>query len=211
MCYKHTDDSLGSDAAQTKKVLFSSSSHSLPQQYQAYPDAMTYTIPVWAAVLNRYVAAAAVAAAAATSASPTPQDDDDHHLYLPPWVPPSERGRILTRLPELCAKLEEALGPGSAFLAELLAAFQEGGSPTPMPFRPIWIKQGDPLWSLPGVGVGGHGQSGGGSSSSSSSSSSNSPPALDFIPIVCVSASRDREPEEQREHFRYKKQGHLYR
>jgi len=149
---------------------------------QAFPDALTFTLPIWAAVLNRYVGPAAAAEAGPDL------------VYLPPWVPPSERDRIVARLPDLCAKLEEALGPDAAFREELLAAFQAGGSPTPKSFRPVWVKHGDPLWLLPGVAVG--------EDDSSESSSSSLRPALDFIPIVCVSASRDREPEEHREHFR---------
>lgn len=152
---------------------------------QAYPDALTYTLPVWAAVLNWYMA----------SGESTNNGNPEQSLYLPPWVPPSERERILARLPALCSKLETALGgAGEAFREELRAAFQAGSPSTSFkPFRPVWVKHGDPLWMLPGLGL----ERGDGDARGRADAAA--PP---FIPIVCLSASREREPAEHREHFR---------
>lgn len=169
--------------------------HIIHTYIQAYPDALTYTLPIWAAVLNWYMAHG---------------DDDEssntagleqQYLYLPPWVPPSERERILTRLPTLCSKLEAAFGGArGGFREELRVAIDADGSSTPFkPFRPVWVKHGDPLWMLPGVGLE-RGDSDDDADADADDCADRA--ALGFFPIVCVSASRAREPTEHREHFR---------
>lgn len=130
---------------------------------------------------------------------------EQQHLYLPPWVPPSERERILARLPTLCSKLEATLGGvRGGFREELRTAFQAGGSSTPFkPFRPVWVKHGDPLWMLPGVGLERGDDDDDGDANADDCADRA---ALGFVPIVCMSASREREPAEHREHFRYEMQ-----
>ncbi len=83
-------------------------SWALPPALQRFPDAMSKTIPMWCAVLNRAVhrlrqqaaapaaaphAAAAVAAGAVPGAAPW-----DCKLHLPPWVSDVERNSIQQRL-----------------------------------------------------------------------------------------------------------------
>ena len=71
-------------------------------------DALTKTIPIWAAVLNRAVAAARSADAPciaesnesqAVAAPASPAQDWDTSLHLPPWISGNEQRQIESRLP----------------------------------------------------------------------------------------------------------------
>ncbi|KDD73443.1 initiator tRNA phosphoribosyl transferase, partial [Helicosporidium sp. ATCC 50920] len=63
---------------------------------KVFPDAMSKTIPIWAAVLNR-------AARALGLVEGGEEEDGDgtrpeHDLRLPPWIPASEREQILPKI-----------------------------------------------------------------------------------------------------------------
>ena len=77
-------------------------------QYVPLQDALTKTIPIWAAVLNRAVAAARSATAPCIAGSTESQaaaapasevEDWDTSLHLPPWISEHEQRQIECRLP----------------------------------------------------------------------------------------------------------------
>ncbi len=84
-------------------MLSSSLSQHVPLQ-----DALTKTIPIWAAVLNCAIAAARSADAPCIAGSTESQavaapaskaEDWDSSLHLPPWISENEQRQIESRLP----------------------------------------------------------------------------------------------------------------
>jgi tRNA A64-2'-O-ribosylphosphate transferase len=101
-----------------------------------FPDALSKTVPIWAAVLNHAVAehrdrATGAPLSAATAAWRT-------GVALPPWVTPSEAVAIDARVPGWAASLL-AVGADIAGLSALLQR----------PLRALWLSQASPLWALP--------------------------------------------------------------
>ena len=129
---------------------------------KAFPDALSKTVPIWAAVVNRAVAQqrhrraaegegdghAAAAGAAAWDAA----------LHLPPWVPEQEAAQIRARLDGWTAQL-------LAFAAQV--GFYECAAGLDKPLRPLWISQESTIWpdAIPAPG------------------------SLPFLPLYLVSAS----------------------
>ena len=72
---------------------------------QAFPDALTYTLPIWCAVLNGVLHTHTHT----HTHTYTHTKEGEDLLFLPPWVPPSERARVAALLPSFCVKLEEAV------------------------------------------------------------------------------------------------------
>ncbi|KAL4421701.1 hypothetical protein ABPG77_010645 [Micractinium sp. CCAP 211/92] len=133
-----------------------------------FPDAMSKTIPMWCAVLNRAVhrlrqqaaapaaaphAAAAVAAGAVPGAAPW-----DCKLHLPPWVSDVERNSIQQRLD---GWVDDLFGvkPDLSVLVATLAK----------PLRCLWVSQDSHLWAEQGQAV--------------------DVASLPFTPVVLVNAS----------------------
>jgi tRNA A64-2'-O-ribosylphosphate transferase len=101
-----------------------------------FPDALSKTVPIWAAVLNHAIAqhrdrAAGTPLSAATAAWRA-------GVALPPWVTPSEAAAIDARIPGWAASLL-AVGADIAGLSALLQR----------PLRALWLSQASPLWGLP--------------------------------------------------------------
>ena len=91
------------DFCPSSHMLSSSLSQHVPLQ-----DALTKTIPIWAAVLNRAIAAARFADAPCIAGSTESQavaapaskaEDWDSSLHLPPWISENEQRQIESRLP----------------------------------------------------------------------------------------------------------------
>jgi len=95
-----------------------------------FPDALSKTVPIWAAVLNAAVAFERGSSAADACAA--------SGLALPPWIAESEAAAIQQRLPDMLAALL-ALGPDVAALAAALRR----------PLRCLWLSQASPLWAVP--------------------------------------------------------------
>ena len=88
-----------------------------------FPDALTKTVPIWCAVINRAVAEERGGGGAEWA-----------ELRLPPWVPPSEAAQIEARLGGWVAALRRpALRP---VLDELVRALER-------PLAPSWISPND--------------------------------------------------------------------
>ena len=90
-----------------------------------FPDALSKTVPLWAAVLNRVAARLCLTAPA--SAGP----DWDLELHTPLWVPAQERAQMEEKLENL---VERILGVGEATLREALGGLRR-------PLRPLWLSQ----------------------------------------------------------------------
>ena len=89
-----------------------------------FPDALSKTLPIWAAVINAAVAQRRGLPAEGVS--------------LPPWVAESERAAVDARLAGWVEALQ-GVGGDVAGLASVLAK----------PLRPLWLSQESPLWALP--------------------------------------------------------------
>ena len=84
-----------------------------------YPDALSKTLPIWCAVINR-----------ALAAELPPDAAWDVALHMPPWVPPSEAAQVEARLAGWVASLRRpALQPLLEQLRQALRA----------PLRPFWV------------------------------------------------------------------------
>lgn len=90
---------------------------------KAFPDALSRTVPVWAAVVN--AAAAAVRGLTGEAAAPWLA------LRLPPWVPPSEAASLAARVP---AWADAVLASG----ADVRGAIAD----LRHPFAPVWVCRG---------------------------------------------------------------------
>jgi tRNA A64-2'-O-ribosylphosphate transferase len=100
---------------------------------KTFPDALTKTVPMWCAVLNR-----AVAAHRQRAPAPPPAGGAgcwDAELHLPPWASPNEAAGIAARLPGWVADLE-AVGADIGGLSRALAK----------PLRPLWLSQRSRIW-----------------------------------------------------------------
>ena len=90
-------------------------------QHVPLQDALTKTIPIWAAVLNRAVAAARTANAPESQvvAAPASKERDwDTSLHLPPWISGNEQRQIESRLPLFQQQLMQVGDPtGEGHLA----------------------------------------------------------------------------------------------
>ena len=91
-----------------------------------FPDSLSKTVPIWAAVLNRAVA------------QHRGESGCEHGCSLPPWIAPSEAAAIGERLDGWAAALL-AVGADVAGLSARLAR----------PLRCLWLSQDSPLWALP--------------------------------------------------------------
>ena len=100
-----------------------------------FPDALSKTVPIWAATLN-----SAVAAHRDKRGWPGAGSTDEWRagVVLPPWVGENETAGINARLPEWTAALT-AVGADVAGLSAALVK----------PLRVLWLSQASPLWGLP--------------------------------------------------------------
>ena len=117
-----------------------------------FPDALSKTVPIWAATLNLAVATLRDERGWPPGSCSTSEWRSG--VALPPWVGENEAVAINARLPEWTAALT-AVGADVAGLSAALAK----------PLRVLWLSQASPMWGLP------------------------DPSALQFTPLICVSAS----------------------
>lgn len=99
-----------------------------------FPDALSKTVPIWAAVLNWAIADHRECGGGTTE--PGWRDG----VSLPAWVGANEAAMIDAAVPGWAAALAE-LQPG---IPALSAALRR-------PLRPLWISRSSPLWALPSV------------------------------------------------------------
>ena len=101
-----------------------------------FPDALSKTVPIWAATLNMAVATHRDERGWPSGAGAS--SDWRAGVALPPWVGENEAAAINARMPEWAA----ALVTVGADVAGLSAALVK-------PFRVLWLSQASPLWGLP--------------------------------------------------------------
>jgi tRNA A64-2'-O-ribosylphosphate transferase len=97
---------------------------------KTFPDALTKTVPLWCAVINR-----AVASHRQRAQAPPPADGWDLELHLPPWASRNEAAGIAARLPSWVADLE-GVGADIGGLSRVLSK----------PLRPLWLSQKSRIW-----------------------------------------------------------------
>lgn len=138
-----------------------------------WPDSFTKTIPIWCCLIN--ILASFVNCTCGPqqqsqqSANPPPICENCIHLHLHPSVPPSENSQILARLPYWLADWRRS----SLRLPPIINQLHLDNKPL-KPLRPLWLTPDSKLWQ------------------------SGLPVAeLDFIPIVCISASRVVPPNQR--------------
>lgn len=101
---------------------------------QRFPDSFSRTVPLWCAVLNRIFERAAAVEGAASLESPA--------VDTPPWVSPSERDQIASRVdgwidglgPDLVGVIRAAItgeGEGRGVSGVLHSSWK--------PLRPVWV------------------------------------------------------------------------
>ena len=95
-----------------------------------FPDALSKTVPLWAAVLNRVAYRLRVPGAAAVAEGDQEGEGGwDSELHTPLWVPAQERAQMEALLEGL---VDRALGVGAASLREALKGLRR-------PLRPLWL------------------------------------------------------------------------
>jgi len=97
---------------------------------KTFPDALTKTVPLWCAVINR-----AIASHRQRAQAPPPADGWDLELHLPPWASRNEAAGIAARLPSWVADLE-GVGADIGGLSRVLSK----------PLRPLWLSQKSRIW-----------------------------------------------------------------
>lgn len=127
---------------------------------KTWPDALTKTLPIWCAVIS-IVSGLVICTC-------TPTNDITTclkccPLYLHPSVPPSERSSILKKLPQWCEEWKR----GAPDLPRLVRALTNAAGTPLRPVRALWVAPGRVMWDR-GLPLS----------------------QLDFVPIVCVSASK---------------------
>jgi tRNA A64-2'-O-ribosylphosphate transferase len=110
--------------------------------FQAFPDSLTFTLPIWCAVVN-----GAVSVLRGQGQAVAPGECSLCECSLPPWVTASERSRVGALIPPWADWLAGALR-GTATGEELVRRLHRQ-------LRPVWVKPGDRLWGgmLPGTGA----------------------------------------------------------
>eukprot|EP00241_Pyramimonas_parkeae_P002516 CAMPEP_0114225294 /NCGR_PEP_ID=MMETSP0058-20121206/584_1 /TAXON_ID=36894 /ORGANISM="Pyramimonas parkeae, CCMP726" /LENGTH=457 /DNA_ID=CAMNT_0001335867 /DNA_START=258 /DNA_END=1631 /DNA_ORIENTATION=+ len=101
-----------------------------------FPDSMSKTIPIWAAVLNRAVYRHRRRNQLCTSMSTDSEQHWDTSVRLPLWVGDSEREEISSRLDQWVDALE-AVGVDVSGLAKVMKK----------PLRPMWLSQQTIIWT----------------------------------------------------------------
>ena len=99
-----------------------------------FPDALSKTVPIWAATVNLAVAMHRDE----RGWPPGSASEWRAGVALPPWVGENEAAGINARLPEWTAALK-AVGADVAGLSAALVK----------PLRVLWLSQASPLWGLP--------------------------------------------------------------
>ncbi len=101
-----------------------------------FPDALSKTVPIWCAVLNRAVELLRTSGAALAPAADNSHWDSD--LHLPAWIPENERVRIEPLIDSWAAKLVSAQPELVSELSLKLG---------PKPLRPLWVSDRSVIWS----------------------------------------------------------------
>jgi tRNA A64-2'-O-ribosylphosphate transferase len=151
-----------------------------------FPDALSKTVPLWAAVLNRVAHRLRVPGAVAAAAAAEGDEGGggwDMELHTPLWVPAQERAQMEALLERL---VERALGVGGASLREALLGLQR-------PLRPLWLSPESRL-SL----TEDDGEEGLASGSYDIGGCTREAALRAFTPLYLVSASRVAAPHEAR-------------